>query len=158
MPGIYAESGGAEGGISVERLTYRDAKGEAWYSDKGTEADRLHFIADIEDIMGDECNLSLLIKLVTAYKEGRYIIMRYAEQKGVARLLELSEADRDGRCVVLPCKDGDKLRRDGIEFTADHWNLILTAFAEDKSTKSGKRVGLFGAKEAEAALKASDGE
>lgn len=140
----------------MERLTYRDAKGEAWYSDKGTEADRLHFIADIEDIMGDEYNLSLLIELVTAYKEGRYIIMRYAEQKGVARLLELSEADRDGRCVVLPCKEGDKLRRDGIEFTADHWNLILTAFAEDKSTKSGKRVGLFGAKEAEAALKASD--
>ena len=74
------------------------------------------------------------------------------------RLRELAQADRDGRCVVLPCKDGDKLRRDGIEFTADHWNLILTAFAEDKSTKSGKRVGLFGAKEAEAALKASDGE
>lgn len=102
MPRVYAESGGAEGGISVERLTYRDAKGEAWYSDKGTEADRLHFIADIEDIMGDECNLSLLIELVTAYKEGRYIIMRYAEQKGVARLLELSEADRDGRDCCNP--------------------------------------------------------
>ena len=86
----------------MERLTYRDAKGEAWYSDKGTEADRLHFIADIEDIMGDECNLSLLIELVTAYKEGRYIIMRYAEQKGVARLLELSEADRDGRDCCNP--------------------------------------------------------
>ena len=74
------------------------------------------------------------------------------------RLRDLVQADRDGRCVVLPCKEGDKLRRDGIEFTADHWNLILTAFAEDKSTKSGKRVGLFGAKEAEAALKARDGE
>ena len=72
------------------------------------------------------------------------------------RLRDLVQADRDGRCVVLLCKEGDKLRRDGIEFTADHWNLILTAFAEDKSTKSGKRVGLFGDKEAEAALKASD--
>lgn len=72
------------------------------------------------------------------------------------RLRDLVQADRDGRCIVLPCKEGDKLRRDGIEFTADHWNLILTAFAEDKRTKSGKRVGLFGAKEAEAALKASD--
>lgn len=74
------------------------------------------------------------------------------------RLRDLVQADRDGRCVVLPCKEGDKLRRDGIEFTADHWNLILTAFAEDKSTKSGKRVGLFGDKEAEAALKARDRE
>lgn len=71
------------------------------------------------------------------------------------RLRKLVEADRDGRCVVLPCKDGDKLRRDGTEFTADHWNLILTAFAKDKSTKSGKRVGLFGIKEAESALKSA---
>ena len=115
-------------------------------------------LAEIENILGDDYNYDILSELVTAYKEGRYIIMRDAEQKGVARLLELSEADRDGRCIVLPCKEGDKLRRDGIEFTADHWNLILTAFAEDKSTKSGKRVGLFGEKEAEAALEARDGE
>lgn len=84
-------------------------------------------LAAIEDILGDDYDLD--------------------------RLRQLLEADRDGRCVVLPCKEGDKLRRDGTEFTADHWNLILTAFAEDKSTKSGKRVGLFGAKETEAALK-----
>ena len=82
---------------------------------------------EIENILGDHYNLD--------------------------RLRQLLEADRDGRCVVLPCKEGDKLRRDGTEFTADHWNLILTAFSDDKSTKSGKRVGLFGAKEAEAALK-----
>lgn len=87
-------------------------------------------LATIEDILGDDYDLD--------------------------RLRQLVQADRDGRCVVLPCKEGDKLRRDGIEFAADHWNLILTAFAEDKSTKSGERVGLFGAKEAEAALKASD--
>lgn len=39
--------------------------------------------------------------------EGRYIVMRDAEQEGVARLLELAEADKDGRLVVLPCKVGD---------------------------------------------------
>ena len=39
--------------------------------------------------------------------EGRYIVMRDAEQEGVARLRELAEADRDGRVVVLPCKVGD---------------------------------------------------
>src|SRR5699024_8684496 len=70
-----------EGGISVERLTYRDANGEAWYSDAGTEADRLHFIADMEDILGDDYDLD--------------------------RLRELVEADREGRCVVLPCKPSD---------------------------------------------------
>ena len=40
--------------------------------------------------------------------EGRYIVMRDAEQEGVARLRELAEADRDGRLVVLPCKVGER--------------------------------------------------
>lgn len=39
--------------------------------------------------------------------EGRYIVMRNAEQEGVARLRELAEADKAGRVVVLPCKVGD---------------------------------------------------
>ena len=42
-----------------------------------------------------------------ANAEGRYIVMRDAEQDGVARLRELAEADKDGRVVVLPCKVGD---------------------------------------------------
>ena len=41
--------------------------------------------------------------------EGRYIVMRDAEQEGVARLRELAEADKDGRLVVPPCKVGDRL-------------------------------------------------
>ena len=41
--------------------------------------------------------------------EGRYIVMRDAEQEGVARLRELAESDKDGRVVVLPCKVGDGL-------------------------------------------------
>ena len=43
--------------------------------------------------------------------EGRYIVMRDAEQEGVARLRELAVADKDGRCVVLPCKLGDTVYR-----------------------------------------------
>ena len=50
----------------MERLTYRDANGEAWYSDAGTEADRLHFIADMEDILGDGYDLDRLRELVEA--------------------------------------------------------------------------------------------
>ena len=34
--------------------------------------------------------------------EGRYIVMRDAEQEGVARLRELAEADKGGRLVALP--------------------------------------------------------
>ena len=33
----------------MERLTYRDTNGELWYSDNGTERDRLHRLAAYED-------------------------------------------------------------------------------------------------------------
>ena len=46
-------------------------------------------------------------ELARADAEGRYIVMRDAEQEGVARLRELARADKDGRVVVLPCKVGD---------------------------------------------------
>lgn len=42
-----------------------------------------------------------------ADREGRYIVLRDAEQEGVKRLRELAEADKDERVVVLPCKVGD---------------------------------------------------
>lgn len=59
----------------MERLTFRDGNGEAWYSDKGTEADRLHFIADIEDILGDTCDLDRMRELVQADQEGRCVVL-----------------------------------------------------------------------------------
>lgn len=43
--------------------------------------------------------------------DGRYIVMRDAEQNGVARLRELAVADQEGRVVVLPCKVGDTVYR-----------------------------------------------
>lgn len=75
MPRIYAESGGMEGGISVERLTERYGDGTAYYDIVPGKSviDRL---ADIEDILGGDYDLD--------------------------RLRELVEADRDGRCVVIP--------------------------------------------------------
>ena len=41
--------------------------------------------------------------------EGRYIVMRDAEQEGVARLRELAKADKEGRVVVLPFTSGRTL-------------------------------------------------
>lgn len=71
--------------MSVDQLTER--KGEFAVAKRGSDAvsilqavDRL---ADIEDILGDDYDLD--------------------------RLRELVEADRDERCVVLPCKNGDKV-------------------------------------------------
>lgn len=42
-----------------------------------------------------------------ADREGRYIVLRDAEQEGIKRLRELAKADKEGRVVVLPCKVGD---------------------------------------------------
>lgn len=42
-----------------------------------------------------------------ADREGRYIVLRDAEQEGVKRLRELAKADKEGRVAVLPCKVGD---------------------------------------------------
>ena len=62
-------------------------------------------LAAIEDILGDEYDLDRLRELVEAEKEDRYIIMKEPRRAGVHRLTELAEADRDGRCKVLPCRD-----------------------------------------------------
>ena len=46
-------------------------------------------------------------------KGAQYAIELLEQEYGVsaARLRELAEADREGRCVVLPCKIGDTLYR-----------------------------------------------
>jgi hypothetical protein len=60
------------------------------------------------------------------------------------RMKELAKADKDGRVVLLPCRgDADiVLMRNGIAFKPDHWNIHLTAFAENQPTPSGRTVAL----------------
>jgi hypothetical protein len=102
--------------------------------------------------------------------EGRYIVMRDAEQEGVARLRELAEADKDGRLVVLPCKVGDKLYRvfDGnisehevlnMKYFARQGRLgiDMTPFFPDAGRFIGKTVFLT-REEAEKALEAMKNE
>lgn len=77
-----------------------------------------------------------------------------AENMTVGRLKELAEADKGGRCVVLPCKgysDVD-IVRDGVSYRPDHWNIHLTAYAHEQNTPSGLKVGLFGIGEVERAM------
>ena len=67
----------------------------------------------------------------------------------ISRLVELAEADKDGRVTILPCR-GDSdifLMRDGVAFKPDHWNIHLTTFAENQPTPSGKKVALFDLRE-----------
>lgn len=110
----------------MERLTKRDTDGQAmmdcqkckadWTGKHGKPMDsctalycrnRLKDrIAAYEDtgLTPERC-----AEFARADAEGRYIVMRDAEQEGVARLRELAEADKDGRVVVLPCKVGQRV-------------------------------------------------
>ena len=103
----------------MERMTERSESGHAYYPQcfkepcegVGCEIEQCKFseaacdrLAAYEDtgLTPERC-----AEFARADAEGRYIVMRDAEQEGVARLREISEADKDGRCVVLPCKVGD---------------------------------------------------
>ena len=77
----------------------------------------------------------------------------YKAAMSLERAQELARDEKDGRLVVLPCKPGDELTINGLTFKADHWNVLLTAFADDASAPLGKRVKLFSPEETEAALK-----
>ena len=65
------------------------------------------------------------------------------------RIRKLVAADDEGRVTILPCLgDADiVLTRNGIAFKPDHWNIHLTAFAENQPTPSGKKVALFDLRE-----------
>lgn len=102
-----------------------------------------------------------------AYAEGRYIVMRDAEQEGVARLRELAEADKDGRLVVLPCKVGDTLFRVFAGEILEHkvgnmrylaiqgrWDIDTTPFCPCVESSIGKTIFLT-SEEAEKTLEAT---
>jgi hypothetical protein len=57
------------------------------------------------------------------------------------------------KMMELTCKKDDILIRNGKKYVADHWNILLTAFAEDETSKSGYHVSLFSPEEAEQALR-----
>lgn len=110
----------------MERLTKRDTDGQAMMDCQKCEADwtgkhgkpmvdctALYCRNRLKDRLAAYEDTGLTpercAEFARADAEGRYIVMRDAEQEGVARLRELAEADKDGRLVVLPCKVGETL-------------------------------------------------
>lgn len=73
------------------------------------------------------------------------------------RIRKLMAADDEGRVTILPCRgDADiVLMRNGIAFNPDHWNIHLTAFAENQPTPSGKKVALFDLSEVQESMEGS---
>ena len=83
----------------MERLTYfKDGYWRVNFSGVQYQADFVDRLAAYEDtgLTPERC-----AEFARADAEGRYIVMRDAEQEGVARLREIAEADKDGRVVVL---------------------------------------------------------
>lgn len=87
-----------------------------------------------------------------------------------SRLRELAEADKDGRCVVLPCKVGDKLYRVFAGEIFEHrvgsmkyfaiqgrWDIETYPFCPCVESSIGKTIFLTH-KEAEKALQEMEGK
>lgn len=92
----------------MKRLTIRTNEASISF-DCESIGDIVRRLAAIEDILGDEYDLDLVQKLIQAYREGRYIILKEPEKAGISRLRELAQADREGRCVVLPAPLGSQV-------------------------------------------------
>lgn len=77
----------------------------------------------------------------------------------IERAHNLHVADKEGRCVVLPCTGYSSvdIARDGVSYRPDHWNIYLTAYAHGQNTPSGLKVGLFDIGEVERALQEMEG-
>ena len=88
----------------------------------------------------------------------------------ISRLVELAEADKDGRCVVLPCKVGDKLYRVFAGEIFEHrvgsmkyfaiqgrWDIETYPFCPCVESSIGKTIFLTH-KEAEKALQEMEGK
>lgn len=108
-----------EGGMSVERVTKKDADGHYYMSGDGIFSDwgvpekfkgeDVDAVGTIEDILGDTYDLD--------------------------RLRELVEADSDGRCMVLPNggyidKDGENALKSAMH-TCFYHNNPVTRFIAD---------------------------
>ena len=107
----------------MERLTKRDTDGQAMMDCEKCKADwtgrhgkpmfdctALYCRNRLKDRLAAYEDTGLTpercAEFARADAEGRYIVMRDAEQEGVARLRELAEADKEGRLFLLPTEPG----------------------------------------------------
>lgn len=90
----------------MKRLTIRHSDGRV--SQPSTTAMEVLFyrLAAYEDT-GLEPEEIITGKELAEIACGLELLKKYQELGNVDRLRELAEADKEGRCVVLPCKVGD---------------------------------------------------
>lgn len=81
----------------MERLTYRDANGELWYSDAGTERDRLHRLAAYEEIGLEPGEIEQLKGEAFGLRVDKQELEQYRALGPIDRLRELAQADKGGK-------------------------------------------------------------
>jgi hypothetical protein len=150
------------GGGVMERLTYRDKDGFPMMKKRGGfkqgGVERLAAYEDTGLTPKEAKRMSnILMDVGIDYNCSWEYVKNWLLDD---RLRELAEADKDGRLVVLPFSDADdvEMQRDGITYKSDHWNILLTAFADNYLTLSGRKLGVFSVNEAEKALEAMKNE
>ena len=140
----------------MERLTYfKDGYWRVNFSGVQYQADFVDRLAAYEDT-------GLTPEEIKAPFTEDTMINLAAQALGVetSRLREISEADKDGRVLILPCNGYSDIEivRNGISYKPDHWNIHLTAFAHGQNTPSGLKVGLFDIGEVERAMEEMEGK
>ena len=98
----------------MKRLTERLENGVINVKYASQHETAIHRLVTIEDILGDEYDLDRLAVLCNQRMTMRdEVSERFSLTAKIPldRLRELVEADRDGRCVVVPCKPGDTVWR-----------------------------------------------
>lgn len=132
----------------MERLTKRSEDGTVKYNHD----------SDGHGIVWDSMILDRLAAYEDAEGEERLIVFESAEKR--KHIQELAEADKDGRCVVLPCKIGDTIFVVGYKYRAGKYDSWINTgkFEINDLDRFGKTVFLTreAAEAAKAALKAGD--
>lgn len=112
----------------MDRLTYRDANGEAWYADTGTPADRLHRLAAYEETGLEPEEVA---EFYRRFCEARDIAVALG-QKYADHADELLEAEKQGRLIVLPCKVGDTVWEHDSAGRLYQYTVTTAYFADGK--------------------------
>ena len=149
----------------MERLTHRYTDGEAWasiykvcacgeYECKGPIIERL---AAYEDTGLEPEEIE---HIVDAYGRGMTLRTESAERLGLMRdiltkrLKELAQAEKDGRLMVLPVKEGAKIYRVRFNFDGTCYEIIEKDFDLGRfRPEDFGRIIFRPREEAEAALK-----
>ena len=113
----------------MSRLTFRDSKGELWIKD-AADIDEQGQICMLTDRLAAYEDTGLTPAEIKSLCEKTIDPLRHRANItngiSVGRLIEICAAEREGRCVVLPCKVGDTvyIRRYSL---AQKQNIIIEA-------------------------------